>query len=364
MKRTDPTLADMSEGHKNNFDFLRLLLAAAVLWYHCRPLLYGLAHGKLSAAEYLAGLIGDSAVDFFFVISGFLVTASWVRRPETGPYLRNRILRIYPAFIVASLFCAVVVGPLGAANAAAYWHQFNPFKFVAYMLLLVGPFLPPVFLHLPMPGAVDGSFWTLRYEFECYLLVIGLGLAGFHRNRVWLLALWAALFLLLVMQTAGHWTVLPDREFHLLGSPAKWLRLTMYFLTGSMFFLYRDRIPYSQSLFWISVALLCLASLRAGWVDPVLAICGSYALFFVAFQPHLKLQNFARYGDFSYGVYVYAFPIQQLLVQGFAKELTPLRLFCLALPLTILLAAASWHLIEKPCLRLKSRKFSWTRRTL
>jgi len=346
----------MSEGRKNNFDFLRLLLATCVLWDHCFPLLYGLPHGPESAAQKIAGLMGDGAVDGFFVISGFLVAGSWVRYPHIGPYLKNRILRLYPAFIVASLFCAAIAGPMGAASATAYWHHFSPPKFVAYMLLLVGPYLPPTFLHLPLPGEVNGSFWTLRYEFECYLLVIALGLRGFFRSRAGTLTLWAALVLLLTEQILGHYPLLPDREFHLLGNPTRWLRLAAYFLAGTVFFLYRDRIPYSKTLAWLAFGITFLAGIHGVWFDPALALGGSYALLFIAFQPRLKLQNFARHGDFSYGVYLYAFPIQQMLVQQFGKALTPPRLFCLALPLTLLFAAGSWHLIEKPCLRLKSRK--------
>lgn len=123
------SLAEAGEGRDNNFDFLRFLLAVFVLFYHCYPILYGLNAPSHGLAETIAGICGGVAVPFFFVISGFLVTRSWLLDPRPLGFLQRRVLRIYPGFLAASLFCALVVGPLGAADAHAYWHQFQPVKF-------------------------------------------------------------------------------------------------------------------------------------------------------------------------------------------------------------------------------------------
>lgn len=279
--RTTPGRAE--NDRRNNFDFLRFLMASLVLFYHCYPLLGGGAKFHSERIASVAGLAAGAAVDFFFIISGFLVTQSWQRTPQVQPFLWKRVLRIYPAFILVSLFCALVIGPLGAANAAEYFRHFHPLGFAAYMLLVVEPFLPPVFLHVPYAGQVDGSFWTLRYEFQCYLSVLLLGLLG----------LFAALVALGL---------------------------------GAIF-----------SRYW----------------ELSVVTAGTYLLFWVAFRPILRLASFAKYGDFSYGVYLFAYPIQQTLICYIQPQLTPLRLFFLAFPLTLLLAAISWHCVEKPALRLR-----------
>ncbi len=116
-----PVQPPLSEDHRlNNFDFLRFLFASLVLFYHSFPLLLGVGQGQAYFGEGFAGLAGGGSVDFFFVISGFLVTASWVRTPSFRPYLTKRVLRIYPGFLLAMLFCAFVAGPLGADSASLY----------------------------------------------------------------------------------------------------------------------------------------------------------------------------------------------------------------------------------------------------
>ncbi len=350
--QTFQTVID-TEGRKNNFDFLRFVLAASVALLHSYVLLSGsdaqepisrLTHGQAS---------GGTAVPFFFAISGFLVTQSWQRSRSALSYLKKRVLRLYPAFIVVSLFCALVVGPLGADNVANYFRHLDPLRFVAYMLLLVGPYLPPIFLHLPLPNAVDGSFWTLRYEFECYLLIVLLGWAGAVSRRGWVAALFVAVFALFMVQTHTAHRFLPDREWHLLGNPAKWPGLLVYFVGGMALYLYRERIAYSRLAFAGCLGVLALCGFFGRGLNVVLPLAGVYALFYIAYSPRLRLQNFGRFGDFSYGVYLYSFPIQQLLIQYLGRGIAPLALFFLSLAITLCFAALSWRFVEKPCLRLK-----------
>ena len=296
-------------------------------------------------------------MDFFFVISGFLVTASWRRDPRLGPFLRKRALRIFPAFILASAVCAFVIGPLGAASAAAYWRGFHGLKFALYLFLLpadvVGPDRAGLFAHQPYPGVLDGSFWTLRYEFELYLVVAALGLLGLYRPRArWAVAgLFALLWL--VYAASQAWPVGPDREIAWVGSPARWLRLGACFLSGMTFCLWRDRLPLSRLGLGISLAVLGLVARTDTWLAAALPLFGAYVLFWAAFTPSPRLSRFARWGDFSYGLYLFAFPIQQLLVRELEPHLTPARLFLAAFPLTLACAALSWHLVEKPALSFK-----------
>ena len=346
-----PLVSDSpTASHYNNFDFLRFLLATSVLFYHTLSLLYGSSHGGLAAT--MASVGAGNAVNFFFAISGFLITDSWMRTQKLFRFLQKRILRIYPAFILASIFCAFVAGPLGAENVHEYWQHFHPLRFLMYLPLLpadvVGPDMSLVFTQLHFPALIDGSFWTLRYEFEFYLLVALFGLLGLFRRPVLILGLFALLFILPI-------SFVPNHEFPWVGNPARWLRLSVYFLSGMVFYLYRTRIPYSPVAYAIGLAVIC-AGVWILWLNILTPILGVYALLCVAFDPRIKLQRFARYGDFSYGIYVFAFPIQQVLIQHFGSHLTAFSLFAYAFSLTLLFAVASWYGVEKPFLQLKPRQ--------
>lgn len=355
------TFAAAADSRRNNFDFLRFLLASLVLLYHCFALLPWGVPGRGGAAERAATLAGGGSVDFFFVISGFLVTMSRQRSPGIWPFLRKRAGRIYPGFFLASAACALLAGPLGADSAALYWHHFRFLKFALYLFLLpadvVGPDMAHVFTRLPYAGVMDGSFWTLRYEFEMYLLTAALGSVGLLRRgrAAWVGALFVLVYSLYAVSQVTHLAPVPATEIPWAGNPSAWLRLSACFLSGMAFYLYRDRIPASPALLGLSLLVLPAAASRDGWFSAALPLFGSYALFSLAFHPRVSLQNFARWGDFSYGMYLYAFPIQQLLILYFGASLTPALLFASAFPLTLGCAAVSWHLVERPCLRLGGR---------
>lgn len=328
-------------------------MAFLVLFYHCFALVGGSAKFRDERLEAAAGLGASAAVSFFFVMSGFLVTQSWRRTPQAGLFLTKRVLRIYPAFIFVSLFCAFVIGPLGAASASDYFRQFHPVGFVAYMVLLVGPYLPPTLPHVPYAGQVANSFWTLRYEFECYLLVLLLGLTGLVRRPAFILACFLLAAGAALAAGLGHGLPVPNRDLHLVGNPVYWPHFALCFLSGMTFLLYRERISFALPWRLLACAALAAGAIFDQWWNVVVPTAGAYLLFWLAFHPVPKLAHFAKYGDFSYGVYLFAFPVQQIIVCYFLPHLTPLRLFCAAFPLTLLLAILSWHLVEKPALRLK-----------
>ena len=347
------SLGSVENDRSNNFDFLRFVMASLVLFYHCYGLLGGGSSPADARMEQIAGLGAGAAVDFFFVISGFLVTQSWLRTPQAGAFLLKRILRIYPAFILASVFCALVAGPIGAANAADYFRHLHPVGFAAYMLLLVGPYLPPAFLHVPFAGQVDGSFYTLRYEFECYLFVLLLGLTGLLRRPAFVLTGFLALAAVALAAAAGHALPIPEpglspcRQSDRLGPFCALLSLRHGL----------SAVPGEGRLL-AAPAAGCAGRPSSrqrlrGLVESRGGDLRAYLLFWIAFRPAPALSHWAKYGDFSYGMYLFAFPIQQSLICRFQPHLTPLRLFCLAFPLTLLLSALSWYLVEKPALRLK-----------
>lgn len=362
-----------SPSHSNNFDILRVVFAVLVLLSHSYAICTG---SDLNEPLYVLTrhrtTFGALAVDGFFILSGFLVTQSWLRSKSLLDFLRRRVRRIYPGFIAVAIFCAVIIGPLGADNPAAYWHALHPLKSVGKALVLLGPSLPPTLQHVPIAvesngirvGEINGSLWTIRYEFLCYFFVALLGLLGVYRRQNAVLGLSVVVYLIYCVQeilSPGigrgtgptpappglfHWKSLP-----VIGLLDYWPRLLACFLMGMLFLMYQEKIPRSPR--WAVGACVLLALTWFWGLTLVLPLCFAYLLFYVAFSPRLVGQWLTRRADLSYGIYLYAFPIQQLLLQKLGGHLSPLMLFLLATPPTLLLAALSWQFVESPFLKRK-----------
>lgn len=341
----------------NNFDFLRFLFAAIVIFSHSFALC---GVGKSEPLSVLSGgqtYTAEIAVDGFFVISGFLITASWRRRPQWSEYLQKRVLRIYPGFLVVCLLCAFLVGPIGAVSPPAYFQQFQIGSFLRHLVLLDKLTLPPTFSQNFAPNEVNGSLWTIKIEFEFYLITALLGTFGLFRRRVLVLAFAAACLLL---ETAVS---LPFVSVTLPDTLTSHLRFLTYFLAGMACFLYRDKIAYNRAGVAAAVVVLGIGAATHAF-GAVMALPVVYLLLAAAFSPTVRLHRFAQTQDISYGLYLYAWPIQQLLVQHFDGLHNPWSLFLTALPLTALAATLSWHLIEKPCLRFKPNSLSRGKRAV
>lgn len=340
----------------NNFDFLRLALSVLVIFSHSYPLGTGSetaeplnrwTHGQMT--------FGAIAVDLFFIMSGYLITASAVRSRGLGDFLVKRVRRIYPAFAMNSLLTLLVVVPLAGGHLAgspehkaAYWslqvlrlQEFRTFQ---------------SFASNPFPIVVNGSVWSISYEFWCYIGIAMLSFAGLLRREWFLLLCFLAAWMVGIVFQAEGWIWSGGLLRSLLGVPEIWARLLPFYLGGTVFYLFRDRIRWNG---W--AALGCVAALLAasffplGWVT-VFPLVGPYVTFFIAFHPVPVLQDVGRFGDFSYGTYLYAFPMQQLLMEALGHTVTPWILFGMATPLTLLLAIGSWYGVERHLLASKRRK--------
>lgn len=341
---------------QNHFDFLRLFLAVLVLYSHCFVLVpNGAAYPDVLNWTRGQSYPAEIAVNGFFLISGFLITMSWTRSKSLWSFLKKRVLRIYPGFIVACLFCALVAAPLGSVSVSAYFSDLvrGTASFLVNVLTLGKLHLPPAFVRNPY-GDVNGSLWTIRIEFECYLLVpILAALGGLRRREVVLgiaLACWAGYAALLA--GGGPWLHRVMPQSALPESLESHGRLVTYYLIGMVFYLFRDRIRLEARWVGVSLAILAL-TMGLGGFNIALPIAGCYLLMAFAFNQKAVVPSLGKNLDFSYGIYLYAWPVKQLLVWYIGAKLNPYTLFFAALPLSALIAAASWYLVERPFLRFR-----------
>ncbi len=344
------SLEEASRGRANNIDFLRFFLASLVIFSHSYSLTLGSNDREpFSIATRGQRTGGELAVDGFFILSGFLIARSWISSRGPADYLRRRALRIYPGFLAAVAFSTLCAGPLLQGEPSAYWRAFSWREF-AIMSLNLDFYTPP------SDVPVNGSLWSIRYEFLCYLAVAALGLVGLLSRRIVLVLGWLACLGLLAGQIYLGWQIPGSRLSWLYCYPGFWPRVMADFLSGVLFYSYRDRIVLTWPLL-IGAALGLLAtgvafpSMRA--LPLAVPLLGGYLLFFAAYMPMGRLQHFAARGDFSYGLYLYAFPIQLILTRRVFRDLTPIALFLLAWAITGLFAVLSWRLIERPFMRLK-----------
>lgn len=347
------TLGDVFDPKDNNFDIIRLFAALLVLISHCYPLT-GTAIEPI--AHYLGGYDtgGGWGVAIFFVISGFLVTRSALERP-TGVYLRSRVLRIIPALALVTLFEVLVIGPLftNLSMSEFFSHGTTIAHLKNISIFWLEPSLPGTFAANPVKLQVNGSIWTLPIESGFYVILpILAALTLLRRGRILILlgvmAIWLAYG---TVQLGWHWGNQGGWLFA--GGPAfTVIKEAVFFLSGSCLWVYRDRIPASSGL-----AICCLLLLLIfGWRDHrfiAMAIALPYLVIYFALAFPFRVTWYEKMGDFSYGTYLFAFPIQQAIVAAYDGAIEPMTLALLSVPLTLGLAALSWYLVERPALAIR-----------
>ena len=338
----------------NNFNFLRFALAVLVIFSHSFSLmrgsdkwdwLYILTRGQVFG--------GGLAVEGFFVISGFLILHSWLNSKTPADYLKKRVLRIYPGYVVCALLCIFVVGPIAVGSASVYFHTM-PWKQNLHAILFLNQIEIHPFTYLPIQ-IMNGSLWTISVEFFCYVALAALGLLGVLRQRSYVFSLFVVLLAVYAVKTWRGWGTAFCFPLHLGGNVNEWPRLLTFFLAGMCCYFYRERLRFNPGGLVVSLFVLAVSCVTNS-LALTLPLFGTYLLFYFAFHPKINLHEFGRKIDLSYGIYLYAWPIQELLLKYFFHNLNPLTLFLCALPLSCAAAYLSWTLVEKPFLKLKPRR--------
>ena len=369
--RALPTLAEAFDPRKNAIAFLRMVLASMVIFSHSFAL-GGFGSDPLAKITYNKEHFGFLGVSMFFVLSGFLITRSAAQGNSPLRFLWHRFLRILPGYWVALAFCAFIMAPIYARLEfgtflrvfKAPWDRptsyflGNMFMFHCNFSSVKGvlALYPSSIAHLlgrnPFPWEVNGSLWSLPYECLCYLGVAAVTLARPLNNRRSLavlgLAVLYGLYALNCLNPRLFEQSFPCPGFVVL------VIMAMYFLIGSVCFLYREKIPASPVLF-VFCLVVCAVSIVYGILPLTAPIVIPYLFLWLACK--LPFTRFDARGDFSYGTYIYAFPVQQGLALAHVNAAGLGTFFIGSFCLTLALAVLSYHCVEAPCLRLKNISF-------
>jgi peptidoglycan/LPS O-acetylase OafA/YrhL len=326
------------------FDCVRLLAATAVLFSHSYALT---SHEDLEPLERLtsgnAGL-GELAVYAFFAISGYLVTQSWLRDPSFSRFMQRRLLRIVPALVLVICGSFLVIGPLVTTlEPQDYFTRRDAWTYLAKILIYPTQYgLPGAFESNSFPIAVNGSLWTLRLEFALYLVVAALGQYGLLRRWVSVVLVVCCAVMSALIQV-GIFRGTPFlHQFLVL-----FLNATPYFIGAAL-----AQSDAGSRTTWTLAAVLAALTVCLTFtiVAKVLLIATlSVAVILLCRDGQCDL---SRFGDYSYGLYLWGFPIQQSVVH-FVPDMAPTSLFAASGVVTFVCALVSWQGVEKVALSFK-----------
>ena len=348
MNKIGNTLIEYNGNRKNNFTIIRIILAWLVLFGHGFPIqnIDGIKD-PLNRLFQGSTWIGDIAVNGFFAISGYLVTASFVRRGLVD-YTISRLLRILPALFVCVFISLFILGTaltdlsldVYFSRPETYKYLLNAFPISKHVIWT----LPGVFEGNARP-AVNGSLWTLPVELRCYMLLALLGSLGILKNRKI-----SNIFIVVILLFGTYsFSKIP---FLGTGANIDWARPSLYFLIGVFFYVNRDKILLNRQIAFLAL-LLILFSFGKVWYPVVFPSAFAYFIFYLAYATkYIDLD--AKLGDISYGIYIYAWPISQMVAQKF-PEIMPYSNVLISTIIVAFIAKLSWHYIEKPALGLKKK---------
>jgi peptidoglycan/LPS O-acetylase OafA/YrhL len=344
---------------QNNFHLIRFIAASLVLFGHCYPMTDRGTYDYITIASTGIFPTAHMGVCIFFIVSGYLISQSLQNSKTLINFFWRRFLRIYPALIIALLFCIFVVGPICTVlPLKSYFTSYETYRFFKWLKLY--PFiyntLPGVFQSLPEKDNINGSLWTLPYEITMYLSLMILGYFNLFKKRFFVLFIYILSFPIVyyALFYVNISKLIPILHLSLVST----LEFGSFFFAGVILFLFKDKVVYKFIYFvfmiivWFGFGFWDLTR-NDHFIKIISLIALPYMVMYLA-NLKGKLNRFGEIGDFSYGIYIYAFPVQQMLVYSYGTEISIIKLFLMSFSITLTLSIFSWYLIEEKALRLKS----------
>lgn len=341
-------LAEMLKSRDNNFNFIRMVAALFVLISHAYPLSRGASEVEPLVAQ-LGISLGGLGVFTFFCISGFFISLSYERSKTNIDFVVARILRLYPALLVVLVLSALVIGPLFTVmDVRDYFSSSEVYSYITANLKLkdIHFQLPGLFQDNPYPG-INGSLWTLYYEVLLYALVLVLGMLGclkrIRRVSLFFVAYFIFYFTFRFLLEEGY--THPGMQMRM------WVQWSFAFVVGMVLYAYKLNIRLNYRILvgcWLGALFL--------YKTPVFVeafvIAWGYSVFYAGFNTQWFARQYNKLGDYSYGLYIYAFPTQEILAHLW-KGISPIAMIFVAFAFALIPAVLSWHFIEHPCILRK-----------
>lgn len=334
----------------NNFNILRLFASIFVLYNHSF-ILAGLMSEEPLWKKYTSMVsFGNLGVDIFFITSGFLLALSLLAKQELVQFFINRVLRIFPGLVVSLVVTVVTVGLFFTALDFFDFIGSDQTKhFLIYNSILLKGIvylLPEAFQGNPIES-VNGSLWTLPHELKAYIALFLTASASLVLRKYF-----ANIFKALLVVICAYCYFRYARDYYVTGVISEKYRLYFFFLFGACMgaFIKYIKLDMRWAIAFLALVIFCLSYKK--FLFPVYTLLLPYIILTMAYIPSGKIRKFNIFGDYSYGMYIYGFFVQQCVV-AVAISITPHMLFLYSFFVTLIISVLSWHFIESPALRLK-----------
>ncbi|MFA0208578.1 acyltransferase family protein, partial [Vibrio cyclitrophicus] len=312
-------LSNLSSGRDNNFNLVRLIASLLVLFTHAYALFFG-----VSSAEpfYEFGFtLGSIAVDVFFVSSGFLIYKSLESSDGLKKFFWFRALRIYPGLIFSLFLTVLCLSAFSTLSLLDYLFNIDTWFYLlknSFLFFGIEYELPGVFHHVPYSNVINGSLWTLPYEVTMYVAIsifYVMDKSGSSKRGLLLISVWLFISIFLFSGVA---------EFYGLKTL---FRLAFFFFFGASFYAFRNIVYFNSKVFFCFLILILLSCFYLKHLSYLYYLLMPYCLLWFIYIPDLFRKKINNFGDISYGVYIYAFPIQQALISSFPEFYFSLYVF-------------------------------------
>ena len=341
------TFGEVSRSHRDigpGFDAIRLFLSFSVVCVHSVAISYGTVVGDEMLHSAFAAPI-SAILPVFFALSGYLVMGSAMRAPSLKHFLLLRVLRIVPALATEITLSALFIGLIFSSLPMSSYLT-DP-KLVEYFGSLIGRislYLPGVFAGNPLKDMVNGSLWTINPEIFCYVTLALCITTNLHRSKYTILAFTLALLAICLM--------LDYRRNTDLFNVFSYIHILIFaFCAGNALYAWRDQVPHSRTLFAACV-IVGLVLMRQPYFVYLAVAALTYCVVYLGFVS-IPRPQFLKTGDYSYGIYLYGFPVQQALSNLAPWSREWYLNVALSLPVIFAISVVSWHFIEKPALKLR-----------
>lgn len=334
--------------HKNNFDFLRFLLAFIVILHH----IIDLSHyqGFQTINPFFNAYF---SVTGFFVISGFLITGSYIKTQNTRKYFTKRAKRLLPAYIVTIILSAVLLSFASVLDLGAYFTNSNLYTyFVSNMVFLnfTQPCLPGVFLNNAI-CSVNGALWTIKVEVSFYLFLPLIIILANKIERKYLSFIFIYIFSILYKFILNYLSIKYSNHASAFDTLSHQLPgFLTFFVSGIALYYYFDLfIKWKNTLIIFAIPIFAIEYYLQ--TEYLLPLALSVIILYIAYG-FKSLNNWGKYGDFSYGIYIYHFPLIQLAISlGFFNIYNPWVVSLVLIMIVLILSVISWNVLEKKFLK-------------
>lgn len=338
------SLENSFKGRKNNLDIMRFIAALLVIISHSIPIAYGADYADFISNWTDGGLsIGGIAVGVFFVTGGFLILKSAESKGQVKDYAKARAIRILPPVLVYAVLMVFLVGPiLTELSLGDYFGQTGTYKYLLNGILVLQHNLPGVFLNNIYGPVVNGALWTLPIEVLCYALCFFAFKIGITDKKRFKYTIPLAVVLVLAISYAfrGNTFILSV------------VRPMVLFYIGMVAYVYRGAIKLDWKLCVINLVFFVVAIvMKCDYV--AMLIFFPYIIFYLAFGTRKKADWFGKYGEFSYGMYIWGWPVQQVICNVFGGSMDWYVNAILTIPIVLICGVLNYYVVEKRFMKRK-----------